>query len=166
MGETRSNGSQIYLKVQPGRGLSEGGNHSQCKGSSHQRNSQRGHLGFHHCGPGALGRRRLLTGALPAAVPSCLLPSMASCLVPALLLLLLLGEWLPPSRPLNLSFSVPDPPRSSRKRWEHKKVILGKAKMQEEAPVRHLCPRFEDTHSTLPPAFGPRGAMASQISPW
>ncbi|XP_061292653.1 GDNF family receptor alpha-4 isoform X2 [Bos javanicus] len=92
MGETRSNGSQIYLKVQPGRGLSEGGNHSQCKGSSHQRNSQRGHLGFHHCGPGALGRRRLLTGALPAAVPSCLLPSMASCLVPALLLLLLLGS--------------------------------------------------------------------------
>nr|XP_042085709.1 GDNF family receptor alpha-4 isoform X10 [Ovis aries] len=60
MAETRSSGSQIYLKVQPGRGLSEGSrNHSQYKGSSHQRNSQRRHLGFHHCGPGVLGRRHL-----------------------------------------------------------------------------------------------------------
>ena len=70
MGETRSSGSQIYLKVLPGWGLSEGGNHSQCKGSSHQRNSQHRHLGFHHCGPAVLGRRHLSDRG---SVSSCLL---------------------------------------------------------------------------------------------
>ena len=34
------------------------------------------------------------------------------------------SRWVAASpRPLHLSFSVPDPPRSLRKRWEHKKVL-------------------------------------------
>lgn len=98
MAETRSSGSQIYLKVQPGRGLSEGSrNHSQYKSSSHQRNSRRRHLGFHHCGPGVLGRGGTCpTGALPSTVHSLFCcPAWPAACVPAVLLLLL-GEWLPP----------------------------------------------------------------------
>lgn len=167
MAETRSSGSQIYLKVQPGRGLSEGSrNHSQYKGSSHQRNSQRRHLGFHHCGPGVLGRRHLSDRGSAFSRP-LLFAAQHGQLLGTCTATATASRWVATSPQTSEPWLLcPGSSWSSRKRWEHKKMIVGKAKMQEEAPVRHLCPRFEDTHSTLPPASGPRGAMASQISPW
>ena len=59
-------------------------------------------LGFpYRYGSGELRRRHLSDWGSASGRPLlCLLPSMASCLAPPLLLLLLLGEWLPPPRDL------------------------------------------------------------------